>query len=241
MQQEERALQVRQDKPRRIKALQPQEQLVEGVEPQVLTTTTVLLSLHDVAIECKGETINAHSVALRLSAYFTTILDDVDLDKSKRIPLPDTFDPSQVREFVCALYNCLNVDSGLLEKSLSARNVVSLTELAHYFDAPILHTACDKALALNHTQWFPNQLLLLTQFSATHHLPRLRRTCQSKIEMDIDGSGLIAHLDNGKGDLAKDTALMTGVITHLQSRASKRRRTDDHPGLNTSPIFYETD
>jgi hypothetical protein len=236
MQKEDEA--PRQDKPRRIKALQPLQENVykPRKEPQALTNMSVLLSLQDVTIECNGEKIGAHSLALRMSKHFATILDDTDLGDTKAIPLPDTFNPNKVREFVCALYNCLDVDTDQLEKNISAINVVSLAELAHYFDAPLLHFACDKLLAINQHFWFPYQLLLMTQFSITHHLPNLRRKCTDLIGSDIHGCGLIAHLDGGRGDLAKDTLLMVELIGKLTDGLPRR-----YGPINTSPTFYETD
>jgi hypothetical protein len=167
-------------------------------------------------------------VALRLSKYFTTILDDTDLGDTKAIPLPDSFDPSKVREFVYALYNCLDVDTDQLEKDTSSLNVVSLAELAHF--------ACDKLLAIDQHFWFPCQLLLITQFSITHHIPNLRRKCTELIESDIHGCGLIAHLDGGRGDLAKDTLLMVELIGKLTDGLPRR-----YGPINTSPTFHETD
>jgi hypothetical protein len=229
---------VRQEKPRRIKALQPlRENLFKPrKEPQALTNIAVLLSLQDVTIECNGEKISAHSVALRMSKYFTTILDDTDLGDTNALPLPDSFDPSKVREFVCALYNCLDVNTDQLEKNINLINVVSLAELAHYFHALLLHFACDKLLAINQHFWFPCQLLLVTQFSIMHHLPNLRRKCTELIGSDIHGCGLIAHMDGGRGDLANDTLLMVELIGKLTDELPRR-----YGPINTSPTFYEKD
>jgi hypothetical protein len=156
MQQEEKEPQPRQEKPRRIKALQPRKEEntasmervpehSEESESATLGTPTkegVLLSPQDVVVECKGHKISTHSNALRLCKYFTTILDDAGLDDNKPITLPDSFDPLKVREFICTLYDCLDSDSRLhLDHTLKAGNIISLTELAHYFDAPILHLA----------------------------------------------------------------------------------------------------
>jgi hypothetical protein len=245
MQQEKKALQPRQERARRIKKLKPAQNIVEDeVEGTAAapsdpgsTKFTLLTSPHDVVIECKGEKIYAHSAVLRHSVYFATILDETDLGDNKIIALPDSFDPREVRQFVCALHNCLDVDTDQLERNISPTNVVSLTELAHYFDAPLLHTACDKVLASKYGEWFPGQLLLVTQFAITHHLPELRRECTQWIGYDIDNSGLLAHLDDGRGDLAKDTLLMTDLITRLKVHGSPRRLGP----INTSPIFYETE
>jgi hypothetical protein len=160
MQQEEKAPQPWQEKPRRIKALQPREEkmtasmerdLEHSEESANLGTPTrenVLLSPQDVVVQCKSHMISTHSKVLRQCKYFTTILDDAELDNNKTITLPDSFDPRKVREFIRTLYDCLDCDSRLhLVDSLKAMNTISLTEMAHYFDAPILQTACDEALA----------------------------------------------------------------------------------------------
>jgi hypothetical protein len=111
----------------------------------------VQLSPQDVVIECNGEKISTHSAILHLSQYFATILDDTDFDGKHPIVLPASFlDPSKVREFVSILYDCLDIESGLLEHYITSSNVMSLAAMAHYTDAPILHTACDKALANKH-------------------------------------------------------------------------------------------
>jgi hypothetical protein len=95
-------------------------------------------------------------------------------------------------------------------------------------------------LASKHTDWFPDQLLLVTQFSITHHLPLLRSDCTSTIIAgNINGSGLIAHLDGGKGDLSKDSVLMTELFTARHTSYSGYAERMMFP--NTSPVFYETD
>jgi hypothetical protein len=186
----------------------------------------VLLSPQDVVIECNaGEQISTHSAVLHLSQYFATILDDTDFDGKQPIVLPTSFlDPSKVREFVSILYDCLDTECGLLEHYITPRNVMSLAAMAHYTDVPLLHAACDKALANKHDRetWFPNKLLLLTKFSITQHLPLLRRACLTAMAADVDGSGLTAHLDKGRGCLAKDAVFMTELVTLL----GKRKKTE---------------
>jgi hypothetical protein len=194
----------------------------EAPEPMAKKLKTAkhsaLMSPQDLVIECNGEKISTHTVILRQSKYFAAILDEPGRDKGDPIVLPDSFDPRNLREFVCVLCECLGaVESYQLEEFFDKGNIISLTELEHYFDVPLLHAACDTTLAREYRTWFPaDQIFYLTKFSITHHLPLLKRKCASKI---VEGNreeghdALLAHLDKGRGDLAKDPAFMTELFT----------------------------
>jgi hypothetical protein len=263
MQQEEEALQPQQERARRIKKLKPaqltvDDEVKDGVEDAAAaasnpgsTKNAVLTSPQDVVIECQGEKIQAHAAALRKSVYFATILDEVDLGETKTITLPDTFEPENVRAFVCALYDCLDPDDyAQVYSSLKANGIVSLAELSHYFDTPLLHAACSHALADKHKRWFPQQLLLVTQVAITNHLLLLRNVCTESIRSDIDGSGLLAHLHRGRGDLAKDSELMAELVTELHDSligaqydgrcGISKALYHERRSITTSPEFYES-
>jgi hypothetical protein len=93
-----------------------------SVAVPVLSKTDVLMSPQDVIIDCNGEQIRAHSIALRRCEYFATLLDNADLgsygpDHIKTITLPTTFDhdASKVRKYIMVLYDTLNkIDRRLL-------------------------------------------------------------------------------------------------------------------------------
>jgi hypothetical protein len=185
----------------------------------------VFMSPQDVSIECKGEQIRTHSVVLRRCAYFAAILDNVELDSgsdnTKIIPLPDAFyhDPNEVRKFVVAHYFTLDeADAAQLKQQISKENVVSLAQLSHYFDSPVLLAACDESLASNHFIWFPGSLLLMAQVAIKNHLPLLRATCAADFANNSEETRLLVHLDQGRSVLCKDPAFVSELITVLNQK-----------------------
>jgi hypothetical protein len=59
---------------------------------------------------------------------------------------------------------------------------------------------------------------LLTQVAIKYHLPLLRAVCTAELATNIDGTGLLAHLDQGRGVLCRDPVFMTEVITTLHQK-----------------------
>jgi hypothetical protein len=114
------------------------------------------------------------------------------------------------------LYNALDKASGAL--TIFKENVIALAELAHYFDAPEILHLCDKNLARKYSDWFPDKVLWLTQLAIKNHLPKLRAVCMAKLDTSVDGTELLAHLNNGRGDLSKDSVFMTEIVTTLHQK-----------------------
>jgi hypothetical protein len=146
----------------------------------------VFMSPQDVIIEYKGEQIRTHAIVLRRCKYIATILDNVDLEtygseNMKIIQLPAAFqhDASEMREFVMLLYDTLGGTLGGNPHAnhIGPENVISLAQLAHYFDSHDVNAACDRALANNFEVWFPGKLVWLTQAAIKNHLFSERETC----------------------------------------------------------------
>jgi hypothetical protein len=191
----------------------------------VIKKRDVLVSPHDITIECKGKGIRTHSTVLRRCDYFAALLDNADLDNgsdtTKIIPLPAAFGhgPREVSEFVMVLYDTLDeADAANLQASIRQENVILLAQLAHYFDAPVLQAACDTALADNHEVWFPGKLVWLSEEATKNHLLSLRKSCIIKLAADIDGAGLLEHLKEGQGMLCKDPVFMTELTIAMHER-----------------------
>jgi hypothetical protein len=203
------------------------EEMKEEIAEPVLSKTDVLMSPQDVIIECSGEQIRAHSIALRRCEYFATLLDNADLgsygpDLIKTITLPTTFshDAKEVRKFIMVLYDTLdNADRHLVHQHISPENIIAFTELAHYFGSPGLLSLFDYALSKRYLVWFrAEEFPWLTQVAIKNHLPLLRAACTTELATNIDGTGLLVHLDKGRGVLCRDPVFMTEVITTLHQK-----------------------
>jgi hypothetical protein len=187
-----------------------------GADP-LIKKKDVLMSPQDVIIECKGEQIRTHSSILYRCKYFATLLDKVDLgsdgpDSVKTIPLPARLDhdANEVREFVMVLYNCLDpADCALLTHQISKENVIMLAELAHYFDSPVQHNACDNALTTNHVVWFPECFSWLMEWAIKNHLSLLRAPCKTAPTANIQSTGLLTCFSQGCGALCKEAVIIS--------------------------------
>jgi hypothetical protein len=198
----------------------------EAAAPPI-TKMDVFMSPQDVIIECKGERIRTHGIVLRRCKYFATLLEDADLEtygseRIKVISLPPTFDhaPSAVREFVMVLYDILDNDI----HHIGQGNVISLAQLAHYFDSHDVNDACDRALANNFEVWFSGKLVWLTQEAIKNHLFSVRETCIIELAADIEGAGLLAHFDDGRGALCKDPAFVTELVATLSYKKGEHNK-----------------
>jgi hypothetical protein len=211
--------------------------MMEGEEKNlVIKKRDIFMSPHDVIIECKGEDIQTHSTVLRRCNYFTTLLDNAGLDnhadfreKIKIIPLPAAFDhkPSEVSEFVMVLYDTLDeADADNLRDTIRQKNVFSLAQLAHYFDAPVLNMACDMALANNREVWIPGKLIWLAEEAIKSHLLSLQETCTIELAADIDGAGLLAHFNYGRGVLCKNPAFLTELMSTMYTQHKTQNATN---------------
>jgi hypothetical protein len=179
-------------------------------------------------VQGRGEYIQTHAIVLRRCKYFATLLDNANLDSAgpgsiKIIALPATFDhnPSELRDFIMVLYDSIEATGAAqLEQFISLENVVALAELSHYFDAPILLAACDKALADFGLVWLPDKFpwLWLMQVAIKNYLPLLRTECMAVLAGNVVETGLLAQFDRGHGALCKDPVFVTELTTILNQK-----------------------
>jgi hypothetical protein len=179
-------------------------------------------------IVCDGERMRTHSVSLHQCEYFATLLENADLgsygpDNIRTIALPDTFDHDsmEVKEFIMVLYDTLDpADRTLLRHHIRQDNVIALTQLAHYFGAPVLQAECDEMLTMMNLTWFPDKLLWLTQVAIKNHLPRLKVGCAFNLatNFSVNGTGLLADFDHGRGALCRDPVFVTEFVTILHQK-----------------------